>query len=126
MNATTSQLTKSATSPIANWLVPIVSAGVAWVIGQAAVKAPLLADLVSTVNQEAVTNFIVGAIAAALIGAWNAWTNRKLKAGVEAAQVILDNAVPQAVTKDGIAGPKLLKALADLALSSLQKPPTKP
>jgi hypothetical protein len=125
MTTESAQLTKTATSTVANWLIPIVSAGVAWVAGQAVVKAPALADLVSTVNQEAVANFIVGLIAAVLIGAWNAWTNRKLKAGVEAAQVILDNAVPQPVTKDGVAGPKFLKALTDLALSSLNKSASK-
>jgi hypothetical protein len=126
MTTESAQLTKAATGSLANWLVPIVSAGVAWIVGQAVVKAPALAELVATVNQEAVTNFIVGAIAAALIGAWNAWTNRKLKAGVEAAQVVLDNAVIGEVTKDGIAGPKFLQAVTDLALASLNKSTPKP
>lgn len=69
---------------------------------------------------------VVLALVALAMTLINAWTNKVLTDGNKAAQDILDNAVPQAVSKDGVIGPKFLGAFTELALSSVNKSTPKP
>jgi hypothetical protein len=125
MNITsaTVELLKFATSRATNWLLPLVLSAVTWVISVTLINAPFMAESLATVNKEKLAAWLTGAIVAAVMGLINGWTNNKLKAGNAAAQTIIDNAVPQAVNKDGIIGPNSLRALTELALKAIKHEP---
>jgi len=123
LTSATVELLKFATSRATNWLLPIILSAVTWAISVTLVNAPFLAESLATVDKEKLAAWLTGAIVATVLGILNGWSNNKLKAGNAAAQVILDNAVPQKVSADGIIGPNTLRALTDLALSSFKKQP---
>ena len=123
MNITsaTVELLKFATSRATNWLLPVILSAVTWLISTTLVNAPFMAESLAAIDKEALAAWLTGAIVAAVMGLINGWTNNKLKAGNVAAQTIIDNVVPQPVSKDGIFGPNSLKALTEIALKVLKK-----
>jgi hypothetical protein len=112
MNATAAQLLEFATTRSANWLLPIISAGVAWLLAQGALHAPILAEPLSQVDTASVSNFITGCIVALLMGYVNAKTNNKFKEGTADLQNTLNRALEsihpgeRPLDPDGVPGPR--------------------
>jgi hypothetical protein len=96
-------------SKAGNYLVPLISGGVAIGITQLASLSPDVAELIKAIDQKAVTTFVWGAILALVNFATNKWLTQDAKV----IQSALNDAGAK-LTEDGWIGTKTIEAFTEV------------